>query len=635
MNRTIPAPVRILAILSFLAGLLAFVPVSAAGDFFLHSSTNDFLDNISPPATTAKFKDSPAVNRTTYQEIGTWAAAPGSTAIRLNSLSDLHVWIGLRNSDDQGTFFDLRAELRRNGAVIASGETKNIQGVTRNPNNAKEVTVSFGPVSVDQVNPGDVLSIRVLTKVADSGGHNNAVGLRLYYDAVSRPSKFGAAFVVDDTPPAIAAAVNPAPNAAGWHKSDATVSFTCSDAGSGIGSCSAPVVVATEGAGQVISGTAVDQTGNSAMTSVTLNIDKTPPVITITSPANGATIVASVVTVTGTITETLSGVASVACNGNPGTPSGLTFSCNVQLANGPNTIVVDAIDVAGNIGSSSISVNHVAGPGIAITSPAHGAAVPAGQLIVTGMVTNSSGVEFGVTVNSIPAAIQGSTFIALIYVNSDTSSIAATATTATGTTASETIAITVTGAAGSFVGLRATPFSGPAPLVVNFSLSSDSVVAQVSLDANGDGIIDYTGPQLDQSQFTFTQPGVYLANATATSAQGSQVTASALIQVFDATQLDGLLRAKWAALRDALRGGDINAALSQIAQRARSRYEEGFQIIFAQLPNIDQILTNISLIEFRENEAIYDATRIDEGLPMAFEVRFVIDGDGVWRVRSF
>jgi murein DD-endopeptidase MepM/ murein hydrolase activator NlpD len=185
-------PVAVSLLLVF--DLFVSVPLSAASDFFLHSSTNDFLNNTSPTATTAKFKDSPAVNRTTYREIGTWAAAPTATAIRLNSLSTLRVWIGLKNSDDQGTNFDLRTELRKNGAVIASGETKNIQGVTRNPDNAKEVTVAFGPFFGDQFNPGDVLSIKILTKVADSGGHSNAVGLRLYYDAVSRPARFGAVF---------------------------------------------------------------------------------------------------------------------------------------------------------------------------------------------------------------------------------------------------------------------------------------------------------------------------------------------------------------------------------------------------------------------------------------------------------
>ena len=32
---------------------------------------------------------------------------------------------------------------------------------------------------------------RILTKVTGSGGHANAAGLRLYYDAKSSPSRFG------------------------------------------------------------------------------------------------------------------------------------------------------------------------------------------------------------------------------------------------------------------------------------------------------------------------------------------------------------------------------------------------------------------------------------------------------------
>jgi hypothetical protein len=110
--------------------------------------------------------------------------------LKLGSLNDLHVWVGLKNSDDQGTYFDIRAELIKGGTQIASGETKNIQGVTRNPDKAKEVVVAFGAISNPGFNPGDVLSLRILTKVTAAGGHSNAVGLRLYYDSLSRPSKF-------------------------------------------------------------------------------------------------------------------------------------------------------------------------------------------------------------------------------------------------------------------------------------------------------------------------------------------------------------------------------------------------------------------------------------------------------------
>jgi hypothetical protein len=109
------------------------------------------------------------------------------------------VWVGLKNSDDQGTSFDLRAELLKNGTVIASGEARCITGVTRNPNNAKEVTVQFGPITNEDVAAGDVLFLKILTRIGTKAdgtqcaGHSNAVGLRFYYDGTTRPSRFGAA----------------------------------------------------------------------------------------------------------------------------------------------------------------------------------------------------------------------------------------------------------------------------------------------------------------------------------------------------------------------------------------------------------------------------------------------------------
>jgi hypothetical protein len=78
-----------------------------------------------------------------------------------------------------------------------------VMGVTRNPARAKEVGVAFGPISDGSVDSGDVLSLKVLTRIGTNpdstscGGHRNAVGLRLYYDSVSRPSRFGAEVTPD------------------------------------------------------------------------------------------------------------------------------------------------------------------------------------------------------------------------------------------------------------------------------------------------------------------------------------------------------------------------------------------------------------------------------------------------------
>ena len=82
---------------------------------------------------------------------------------------------------------------------------------------------------------------------------------------------------IDKTPPTLTAAPAPAPNASGWNNSSVTVTFVAADSLSGIASVSSPVTVSTEGAAQIVSGTATDKAGNSSAVQTILNIDTTPP----------------------------------------------------------------------------------------------------------------------------------------------------------------------------------------------------------------------------------------------------------------------------------------------------------------------------------------------------------------------
>ena len=107
----------------------------------------------------------------------------------------------------------------------------------------------------------------------------------------------------------------PAPNAAGWNNTNVTVTFTCADQTSGIASCTVPVTVSVEGAGQVVRRTATDNAGNRASASATINLDKTPPAVGITAPPDGSALPALTTTVTGTVADALSGLADVTCNG--------------------------------------------------------------------------------------------------------------------------------------------------------------------------------------------------------------------------------------------------------------------------------------------------------------------------------
>ena len=84
---------------------------------------------------------------------------------------------------------------------------------------------------------------------------------------------------VDKTPPSIVGTPNPAPNANGWNNTDVTVTFTAEDALSGVEVVDPPVTLTAEGAGQEAIGTATDRAGNTSATILTINIDKTPPVL--------------------------------------------------------------------------------------------------------------------------------------------------------------------------------------------------------------------------------------------------------------------------------------------------------------------------------------------------------------------
>lgn len=120
---------------------------------------------------------------------------------------------------------------------------------------------------------------------------------------------------IDKTPPVIITSVSPSGNANGWNNTEVTVTFDCSDSISGIADCQSPLTANTNGEGQVISGSATDNVGHVSNTSVFLNIDKMPPVITLTGITDGATYTLGAVPVAGYLAvDNLSGMESYSSN---------------------------------------------------------------------------------------------------------------------------------------------------------------------------------------------------------------------------------------------------------------------------------------------------------------------------------
>ena len=204
----ISGPVDVAGLTATFAGVTHFstfvalrrttAPLQITANFYLHGSgatanpATLFLDVAAPTGTTAKYRDSAGVNfngGNPWKELGVWGGAKPSGAFQDSSV---RTWIGLKNSDDQGTRFDLRVEVYKNLELAAAGETYCIQGVTRNENSAVATMVGLGSLAGVVFNgSSDLLSVRVLTRIGTSGGalcggHSNATGLRLYFDSVEQ-----------------------------------------------------------------------------------------------------------------------------------------------------------------------------------------------------------------------------------------------------------------------------------------------------------------------------------------------------------------------------------------------------------------------------------------------------------------
>jgi hypothetical protein len=148
---------------------------------------------------------------------------------------------------------------------------------------------------------------------------------------------------IDLTKPTIGHTVAPAPNAKGWNNAPVTVTYSCDDTVSGVASCPAPVEVSTDGQGQAVPGSAVDNAGNAQTDPATVSIDTVKPTINGAAdrPANSNDWYAGDVTVSFDCKDALSGIA--AC------------SAPVKLGNGKGqTAKGAATDTAGNTADAAV-----------------------------------------------------------------------------------------------------------------------------------------------------------------------------------------------------------------------------------------------------------------------------------------
>jgi RHS repeat-associated protein len=349
-------------------------------------------------------------------------------------------------------------------------------------------------------------------------------------------------------PPSISASASPSPNNHGWNNSTVTVTFTCTAGSYPVQTCPAPIPVSTQGANQVISGTVVDTAGNTNTAKVTLNIDLTAPAVSIGSPANGSNLTSSPATVTGIVSDSLSGVASVTCNGASATVQSGSYSCAVPLTAGADTIAVQATDLAGNTSSQSINAIFIVPATIGSFSPS---STSIGSLVtVQGGGFTQSGFSPVVTLNqegggTIVAPISSDTGSTISFVIPSGAASGPITVTVDGLTATSSSSLSIVGS--SSFSLTTGPSSVTLLLgqtaTVHVSLASSNGFSQLAT-LGLSGLPTGVTASFQPAQITAGQFSTLTLKAPATQGASSSsliISASATVQGILETQSAGVL----------------------------------------------------------------------------------------------
>jgi Glucodextranase, domain B/Bacterial Ig-like domain len=308
------------------------------------------------------------------------------------------------------------------------------------------------------------------------------------------------------------------------------VSVTVNDQAASLGSGTfTAAVTLAQGYNQVLA-VAADAAGNQASTAIAVTLDTQPPTLSLATPAPGSLTNQPQVQVAGTATDD-TGIALLKVAGQPVAVDNGSFAASVPVAEGANTIEVDAFDLAGNEQTATVTVTRFSIPSVVITSPPDLSYVSGTTLTVSGTVA----APVSVSVNGVAATLSGTTFTAPgVPLVEGGNTVTATATDAAGHVGLATINVVrdltpphvaiYTPAAGASVGDATVTVSG---------LVNDIVAGTVNA---GDVAVSVNGLPATVANRSFIVPGVPLQpgdnvlTALAVDASGNQGQASITVR---------------------------------------------------------------------------------------------------------
>lgn len=383
--------------------------------------------------------------------------------------------------------------------------------------------------------------------------------------------------------------------------------------------------------------TATGPSGNGTA-SVTIQVTPTPPVVTLA--AEPAALLWGQQT---TLTWDTNDAASVRF-GYGQTEFDIIPSGFLTLT--PTATTTYRIKAANQAGTSyataTVKVLDPSSLGVAITSPKEGEILTVPQVQVQGIVTTGTD-EVGVTVNGIPAQVNGGKFFANnIPLVEGENTVTVAATEPGGGTASDRVTILVdTSPPADWIKLNLNPDNGIAPLHANLratwhlSFSPENTYIRVSDPEN----VEITPLSPTEADLSFTGPGFYTIAYIAADSHGTESRQEIRVNVLARGDLDMLLKARWNGMKDKLALQDIEGGLGYFLEESKGNYRGAFEALAGQLPQIAADMQEIELIYARDDRTKFRINRQHDinGTPVTitYYLYFVKDGNGLWKIEQF
>ncbi|NWF76886.1 MAG: carboxypeptidase regulatory-like domain-containing protein [Nitrospirae bacterium] len=272
---------------------------------------------------------------------------------------------------------------------------------------------------------------------------------------------------------------------------------------------------------------------------------------------------------------------------------------------------------------------------IAISSPSDGETITRPDVMVRGVIINSTGNETGVTVNGIVANVYGNQFVANhVPLVDGVNTITITAIDTDGNTATTSINVNALTTV-NYIRLTSNIESGILPMEVILRIDGSFSIENSSLNITGPIIPEIMSSTPDEYTIRMKAEGIYYITASVTGPDNILYEDTIAVIVLNKSQMDRLLRGKWEGMKGSLANQDVEGGLKNISKHSEEMYRYNFELMRDILSIIVQDMGEITMKDLEDSLAEYDMTVTQDEVEHSYYIEFIRDHVGIWKINFF